>query len=275
MRPQRYLVLLTFLLATLSAVSGQTPTDSVRFDPPPGSYPQSIDVSVSKSSEDVASSRLWYRFAEDRDTSFIAAGAPIPLSAIPGATLDYTIELAVGEPGGQEIVARAQYRLDAEVPPPPVPDPVPGVYKGAVDLKLRSEEGASVRYLFARSASEPQRYSGPLRLNAPPGERSEYTVIAVAEDAAGNLSEVFEGRYVVDGTGVPQAKWICKFAVPCRGSLQTDSCCSSSLPASPVFTTARTAAAPTRPTGSRSRAPVHRALRTPVQRSLRRPEGTR
>ena len=217
MRPQRYLVLLTFLLATLSAVSGQTPTDSVRFDPPPGSYPQSIDVSVSKSSEDAASSRLWYRFAEDRDTSFIAAGGPIPLSAIPGGTLDYTIELAAGEPGRQEIVAQAQYRLDAEVPPPPVPDPVPGVYKGAVDLKLRSEEGASVRYLFARSASEPQRYSGALRLNAPPGERSEYTVIAVAEDAAGNLSEVFEGRYVVDGTGVSEGEVELQIRSPVSG----------------------------------------------------------
>ncbi|NBC30863.1 MAG: hypothetical protein GVY29_12835, partial [Spirochaetes bacterium] len=206
MRPQRYLVLVTFLLATLSAVSGQTSADSFRFDPPPGSYPRSIDVSLvtgssvdsSKPIDDVDAPRLWYRFAEDSDSSFIPAGERIPLSAIPGGALDYTVELATGEPGRQEVVATAQYRIDAEAPPPPMPDPVPGVHVGAVDLKLRSEEGSSIRYLFAKSASEPQRYSGPVRLDSPAGERSEYTVIAVAEDAAGNLSEVFEGRYVVD-----------------------------------------------------------------------------
>ncbi len=245
MRTRRYLALLLVLLMSTVAGSAQdsaTPDSSngpapgagatstssgsdslqpdfIRFSPSPGTYPETVHLSV----EDTRGSgtpRLWYRFTEDDDETFLPVEGGIVLSEVPGGAYSYTVEIAraAGGAGDMEILARAAYRVDPRIPSPPSPDPVPGVYRDAVELRLAGVEGTEVTYAFARDSGPLRTYTGPITLAAGAGERAEYNVLAYASTEAGYRSEVFRGRYVIDATQESSSAPSVRMVSPVSGS---------------------------------------------------------
>ncbi|MFP4483482.1 MAG: chitobiase/beta-hexosaminidase C-terminal domain-containing protein [Spirochaetaceae bacterium] len=215
--------------ASGGSVSSSSPSSQdrpIRFSPSPGTYAETVMVSVGDD-RGAEAPRLWYRFADDDDAAFLPIEGGIVLGEVPGVAYRYTIEIAETAASGRtapdgagsvEVLARASYVVDPRVPPPPEPDPVPGVYHDTVQLSLTGAEGTEVTYAFARDSGPMRTYTDPVTLAAREGERSEYNVMAYASSEAGHRSEVIRGRYVIDATGAARGSPSLRIESPISGT---------------------------------------------------------
>ncbi|HOX33388.1 MAG TPA: hypothetical protein PLB91_13745 [Spirochaetales bacterium] len=128
------------------------------------------------------------------------------LSAAPGESRSYRLEIET-ESGERSSFA---YRIDKRPPPPPSAEPAGGLFDAPLELSLGCEEGSRAYWaVFGPGSPEPaflpyDPESRP-RLEPPAEGTASYTLVAYAEDAAGNRSLPLRFGYRLASPGLQAA----------------------------------------------------------------------
>jgi hypothetical protein len=144
------------------------------------------------------------RFRFLPDGQWIHYDRELLLGAALGETRAYSIEIDEGR--GETNVA--EYIIDKGRPQPPSVDPQGGLYRGPLSPAFGCERGSHAVWALVGPGSSPLSFtsyspeSRPL-LAVPPEGVATYTLLAYAEDGAGNRSELRRFVYRIAEAGLP------------------------------------------------------------------------
>lgn len=182
----RVFLLLAIILALVAGLSRFYPFDKsppeVTLEPVPGTY--SEEISVALTSEKGAA--IYFSLGKDDELPYIG-----PVRITRNTVIRY---FAVDRWGNKSEVEAAEYmvRLDTE-PPVTTARPRPGRYNHPVSVRLKTEDGAVIRY--TTDGSEPggssEAYTDAIAL------RKDTTLKFYAVDAAGNIEEIKTAKYSI------------------------------------------------------------------------------
>ncbi len=143
-----------------------------------------------------------FRFAPDG--AWARCDRDLVLSAARGEERLYRIELEASDGTRRSL----EYLIDKRPPSPPSAAPAGGLFEGPVTPELRAEAGAAISWAMigpgggAPSFAALSAGQGP-RIERPAAATETYTLLAYAEDAAGNRSLPARFVYRVAPKGLP------------------------------------------------------------------------
>jgi hypothetical protein len=141
--------------------------------------------------------------------SYIPFDRSLRLSAAPGESRVYLIQIAAGKDGEANPTV-VRYAIDKRRPGAPKAEPGTGLYSGAIRPSLSGDEGADIFWaLIGPDGAMPSfsRYDEASRPSlAPPSAGTEtYTLLAYAVDKSGNRGYPARFVYRLAETGLPAA----------------------------------------------------------------------
>jgi len=181
----------TILLVVLGLVSAWSQEDTIRLEPPPGTYGSAVELRLQDESI------VEYRFIGSDGTPhtdfFLPFDTTLPLGAPDGGEAVYRIEFVRGD--ARSVV---EYRIDARPPAPPLPEPPPDLYTTDQRVVAASDEEARVFALTDTGRFRTVDQDNPVLITGEAGEIVDREIVVYAEDRVGNRSETRSYTYRID-----------------------------------------------------------------------------